>query len=326
MVPFYIKNIPSRAFCVYAVINFHHLSEYQSPSSSSSSSKANNNNKTLLLKGVSGAEVSKHTRERHEPEEEKSRPQDLSKAVVVEKTNQQKLNNRKVFGGVEEAIPSTSRAVIDKEANNKKSSDVEITKREKEETRTINMLSNPIENHYSREPDLRYTSLSDVSRSISSYAIDSVTANRLAMQEYDVQSVHSTNHHHRPYDSSALVNSQTAFERYDPNYTLQRTSMYSPYCQPTLEELASQQKYLLEQQQPPLMKTEPDDSNNGPIYPRPIYHAYDPTGKELRLLSFILIKFIIPSRNSSLQNISKLSITDFNHYNNRHRKLKCCKY
>lgn len=263
---------------MYAVINFHHLSEYQSPSSSSSSSKANNNNKTLLLKGVSGAEVSKHTRERHEneEEEEKSRPQDLSKAVVVEKTNQQKLNNRKIFGGVEEAAPSTSRAVIDKEANNKKSSDVDNSKREKVETKNSNMLSNPIENHYSREPDLRYTSLSDVSRSISSYAIDSVTANRLAMQEYDVQAVHSTNHH-RPYDSSALVNSQTAFERYDPNYTLQRTSMYSPYCQPTLEELASQQKYLLEQQ-PPLMKTEPDDSNNGPVYPRPIYHAYDPTG------------------------------------------------
>lgn len=232
------------------------------------------------MKGVSSAEASKHTRERHEhEEEEKSRPQDLSKAVVVEKTNQQKLNNRKIFGGVEEAVPSTSRAVIDKEANNKKSSDIDNSKREKVETKNLNMLSNPIENHYSREPDLRYTSLSDVSRSISSYAIDSVTANRLAMQEYDVQSVHSTNHHHhRPYDSSALVNSQTAFERYDPNYALQRTSMYSPYCQPTLEELASQQKYLLEQQQPPLMKTEPDDSNNGPVYPRPIYHAYDPTG------------------------------------------------
>lgn len=238
-----------------------------------------------MLKGVSSAEVSKHTRERHEQgEEEKSRPQDLSKAVVVEKTNQQKLNNnRKIFGGGEEE-PSTSRAVIDKEANNnnKKSSDVDFSKREKVETKNLNMLSNPIENHYSREPDLRYTSLSDVSRSISSYAIDSVTANRLAMQEYEVQGVHSTNHHHhhhRPYDSSALVNSQTAFERYDPNYTLQRTSMYSPYCQPTLEELASQQKYLLEQQQPPLMKTEPDDSNNGPVYPRPMYHAYDPTGK-----------------------------------------------
>jgi hypothetical protein len=149
------------------------------------------------------------------------------------------------------------------------------------------MLSNPIENHYSREPDLRYTSLSDVSRSISSYTIESVAANRLAMQEYDVQTVHSTNH--RPYDTSAIMNSQTAFERYDPNYSLQRTSMYSPYCQPTLEDLANQQKYLIEHQQqqqqqqhhqPPLMKTEPDDSNNGPVYPRPIYHAYDPTGKE----------------------------------------------
>lgn len=142
------------------------------------------------------------------------------------------------------------------------------------------MLSNPIESHYSREQDLRYTSLSDVSRSISSYAIDTVASNRLAMPDYDVQTVHSTNH--RPYDPGSLINTQTAFERYDPNYPLQRTSMYSSYGQPSLEELASQQKYLLEhsqqQQQTPIMKTEPDE-NSGPIYPRPIYQSYDPTGK-----------------------------------------------
>jgi hypothetical protein len=95
------------------------------------------------------------------------------------------------------------------------------------------------------------------------------------------------------------MNTQTAFERYDPNYSLQRTSMYSPYCQPTLEELANQQKYLLEQQQqhqqqqPPLMKTEPDDSNNGPVYPRPIYHAYDPTGNFSPPTLFIFITIII---------------------------------
>lgn len=143
------------------------------------------------------------------------------------------------------------------------------------------MLSNPIESHYSREQDLRYTSLSDVSRSISSYAIDTVSSNRLTMPDYDVQTVHSTNH--RPYDPGSLVNSQTAFERYDPNYSLQRTSMYSSYGQPSLEELASQQKYLLEQhsqqQQATIMKTEPDETNSGPIYPRPIYQSYDPTGK-----------------------------------------------
>lgn len=273
------------------------MSEYQSPSSSSSLSKVNNN-KTLLLKGggnsasssssgsssSNGAAHTKKGRGEEEVREEREksvRPQDLSKAVIVEKTN-----SKEVVG----TSSSTSRVTaVDKETN-KKSNDDEVnsvSKREKVDIKNLNMLSNPIENHhYSREPDLRYTSLSDVSRSISSYAIDSVTANRLAMQEYDsMQSVHSTNH--RPYDSSALVNSQTAFERYDPNYTLQRTSMYSPYCQPTLEELASQQKYLLEQQQqhqqhhqPPLMKTEPDDSNNGPVYPRPIYHAYDPTGKD----------------------------------------------
>lgn len=210
----------------------------------------------------------------HESELEKAK--DLSKSVEKSKLRQPDE-------------PGTSK---DKEEITKK----EITEKFNTDTfksKNTNMLSNPIENHYSREQDLRYTSLSDVSRSISSYAIDSVTANRLAMQEYDVQAVHSTNH--RPYDSTSLMNSQTAFERYDPNYSLQRTSMYSPYCQPTLEELANQQKYLLEQQQqqPPLMKTEPDDSNNGPVYPRPIYHAYDPTGtKELymKILHIIMIR------------------------------------
>lgn len=141
------------------------------------------------------------------------------------------------------------------------------------------MLSNPIESHYSRDQEMRYTSLSDVSRSISSYAIDTVSSNRLSMSDYDVQTVHSTNH--RPYDPGSIVNSQLAFERYEPNYPLQRASMYSSYGQPSLEELTSQQKYLLEQhsQQNASMKTEPDDTNSGPIYPRPIYQAYDPTGK-----------------------------------------------
>lgn len=146
------------------------------------------------------------------------------------------------------------------------------------------MLSNPIESHYSREQDLRYTSLSDVSRSISSYAIDTMASNRLAMPDYDVQTVHSTNH--RPYDPGSLVNSQTAFERYEPNYPLQRTAMYSSYGQPSLEDLANQQKYLIEQhsqqqqQQQAQMKTEPDEVNNVPIYPRPIYQSYDPSGIE----------------------------------------------
>jgi hypothetical protein len=174
---------------------------------------------------------------------------------------------------------------IEKENTAKTSEDNSKFKSEKSST----MLSNPIESHYSREQDLRYTSLSDVSRSISSYAIDTVASNRLTMPDYDVQTVHSTNH--RPYDPGSLVNSQTAFERYDPNYPLQRTSMYSSYGQPSLEELASQQKYLLEhsqqqhQQQTPLMKTEPDEANSGPIYPRPIYQSYDPTGK-LEIMNF----------------------------------------
>ncbi|KAL7047771.1 hypothetical protein ACKWTF_003098 [Chironomus riparius] len=240
------------------VLNFHHLSEYQSASSSVRI------NKDLLL-----------------TESDSQQVKDLSK--TVEKSNQTSTLVH-TFRNSDE--PSSSRDLNNKERkervennntnNNNKKEHTEKFIEDTLKSENLNMLSNPIENHYSREPDLRYTSLSDVSRSISSYAIDSVTANRLAMQEYDVQAVHSTNH--RPYDSTSLMNSQTAFERYDPNYSLQRTSMYSPYCQPTLEELANQQKYLLEQQQqPPLMKTEPDDSNNGPVYPRPIYHSYDPT-------------------------------------------------
>lgn len=146
------------------------------------------------------------------------------------------------------------------------------------------MLSNPIENpiHYSREQDLRYTSLSEVSRSISSYAVDTMSSNRLTMSDYDVQSIHPANH--RPYDPGALVNSQTAFERYDPNY-LQRTSMYASYGQPSIEELANQQKYLLEHSHhhnTSELKTEPDDSPGTPIYPRPIYQSYDPTGIHLK--------------------------------------------
>lgn len=182
-------------------------------------------------------------------------------------------------------------------------------------TQKSTMLSNPIESHYSREQDLRYTSLSDVSRSISSYAIDSVSSNRLTMPDYDVQTVHSTNH--RPYDPGSLVNSQTAFERYDPNYSLQRTSMYSSYGQPSLEELASQQKYLLEQhsqqQQTPIMKSEPDETNSGPIYPRPIYQSYDPTGKQcFKIIAngFSHLRNFFSS--ITIQSISKLPFTDIN--------------
>lgn len=175
---------------------------------------------------------------------------------------------------------------VDKSTNNSEAKrDEKENNSEEFKSKKNTMLSNPIESHYSREQDLRYTSLSDVSRSISSYAIDTVSSNRLTMPEYDVQTVHSANH--RPYDPGSLANAQTAFERYDPSYPLQRTSMYSSYGQPTLDELTSQQKYLLEQhtqQQTPIMKTEPDDANTGPIYPRPIYQSYDPTGERIRPL------------------------------------------
>lgn len=158
-------------------------------------------------------------------------------------------------------------------------------------TSSKTMLSNPIENpiHYSREQDLRYTSLSEVSRSISSYAVDTVSSNRLSMTDYDVQSIHPANH--RPYDPGSLVNSQTAFERYDPNY-LQRTSMYASYSQPSIEDLANQQKYLLEHSHHHNhnsdLKTEPEDSPGTPIYPRPIYQSYDPTGN-IKFLLFTLV-------------------------------------
>ena len=152
---------------------------------------------------------------------------------------------------------------------------------------TSNMLSNPIENHYSRDQELRYTNLSEsnIPKSLSSYSIDS--AHRIGMPEYDVPTVHSTSH--RPYDPGSIANAQTAFERYDPNYPPQRPNMYATYGQPSLEDLNNQQKYLMEQQahhqqqqvqQHSMMKLEQDD-NAGPVYPRPMYH-YDPTGTTFR--------------------------------------------
>lgn len=178
------------------------------------------------------------------------------------------------------------------------------------------MLSNPIESHYSREQDLRYTSLSDVSRSISSYAIDTMASNRLTMPDYDVQTVHSTNH--RPYDPGSLVNSQTAFERYEPNYPLQRTAMYSSYGQPSLEDLANQQKYLLEQhsqqqQQQAQMKAEPDETNNVPIYPRPIYQSYDPSGRKMITNLNLFDNFVYYSSIAIQSNI-QLAITNVNDF------------
>lgn len=300
--------------------------EYQSASSSSSIKI----NKNLLSEGE----------EENLPKEKE--PQDLSKSVDKYEKSNQTLQKLKNF----EEPSSSSKDIINREGEDKEKIDSKKVNTEEKfieetlKTKNLNMLSNPIENHYSREQDLRYTSLSDVSRSISSYAIDSVTANRLAMQEYDVQAVHSTNH--RPYDSSSLMNSQTAFERYDPNYSLQRTSMYSPYCQPTLEELANQQKYLLEQQQqqqqqhPPLMKTEPDDSNNGPVYPRPIYHSYDPTGKFF-LISFIMTHYaamkgkkmrtnlfiLIIFNSSSLQSLIEFTISDVDNNNRIYCNKRC---
>lgn len=177
------------------------------------------------------------------------------------------------------------------------------------------MLGNNLDNSYSRgggggEHDIRYSHMNGsigiggggvptnggghnqlIGRSLTSYPGDG----RIGLNEYDVSNVHSTNS--RPYDpgapSAASIaaisnNTQTAFERYDPNYLQQRQNMYASYAaQPTLEELNNQQKYMLEQQQhlchpaaaaaAAMMKMENSDENNsGPVYPRPMYH-YDPT-------------------------------------------------
>jgi hypothetical protein len=238
------SSLPSRRF---PALNFHQLSKYQSnfPAKALLSTPRN----TLAVK---------------------------TDSTKNNKSNEYSINIREKQDEVDKSTNnSEAKRDVEKESNSE----------EFKSKKNTTMLSNPIESHYSREQDLRYTSLSDVSRSISSYAIDTVSSNRLTMPEYDVQTVHSANH--RPYDPGSLANAQTAFERYDPSYPLQRTSMYSSYGQPSLDELTSQQKYLLEQhsqQQTPIMKTEPDDANTGPIYPRPIYQSYDPTGESFPLL------------------------------------------
>ncbi|XP_063705089.1 zinc finger protein ztf-11 isoform X2 [Culicoides brevitarsis] len=122
------------------------------------------------------------------------------------------------------------------------------------------------ENGFNRLNDIRFTTLGDdhiVNRNGLQYAND------IHRNEYETGS-------HRNYEPVAT---STAFERYDPNYTLNRTSLY-PYNQPTLTDDALQ-KFNLEsqqqqqsQQQPQQLKTE-NEENSGPLYPRPLYH-FDP--------------------------------------------------
>lgn len=183
---------------------------------------------------------------------------------------------------------SSKRKFSDSNPSDTSTSSSELSIKHIEHNKSSNMLSNPIENHYSRDQELRYTNLSEsnIPKSLSSYSIDS--AHRIGMPEYDVPTVHSTSH--RPYDPGSIANAQTAFERYDPNYPPQRPNMYATYGQPSLEDLNNQQKYLMEQQahhqqqqaqqQHSMMKLEQDE-NAGPVYPRPMYH-YDPTGTTFR--------------------------------------------
>ncbi|XP_055844060.1 uncharacterized protein DDB_G0283357 isoform X3 [Episyrphus balteatus] len=85
------------------------------------------------------------------------------------------------------------------------------------------------------------------------------------------------------YDSNVMSISSTAFERYDPNNCLAQratTNMYHylPQSSAAMDDLnQQQQKYLQEQQMvhASMLKAEHDE-NNGPIYPRPMYH-YDPS-------------------------------------------------
>lgn len=130
------------------------------------------------------------------------------------------------------------------------------------------------ENGFNRINDIRFTTLGDdhiVNRNGLQYSNDTIHRN-----EYETGS-------HRNYEHVATT---TAFERYDPSYSLNRSSLY-PYNQPLTDDVQSLQKFSLEgqqqslgatassQQQSQQLKTE-NEENSGPLYPRPLYH-FDPT-------------------------------------------------
>uniref|UniRef100_A0A336L1V3 CSON003543 protein n=1 Tax=Culicoides sonorensis TaxID=179676 RepID=A0A336L1V3_CULSO len=121
------------------------------------------------------------------------------------------------------------------------------------------------ENIYNRINDIRFTTIGD----------DTITNRN--NQQYSNDTIHRTE-----YDSATQRNyentiSNTAFERYDPNYAIGRSSIYS-YGQSVNDDVQSLQKYNLEGHQTPtsqhLLKSE-NEENSGPIYPRPLYH-FDP--------------------------------------------------
>lgn len=122
------------------------------------------------------------------------------------------------------------------------------------------------ENGYNRINDIRFTTLGEdhiPNRNGLQYSNDSIHRN-----EYETGS-------HRNYEPVATT---TAFERYDPNYSIGRSSIYS-YNQPITDDVLSLQKFSLDGQQTigsqQHLKTENEESA-GPLYPRPLYH-FDPS-------------------------------------------------
>lgn len=130
-------------------------------------------------------------------------------------------------------------------------------------------ISTPVssDNGFNRLNDIRFTTLGDdhiVNRNGLQYSNDTIHRN-----EYETGS-------HRNYEPVATT---TAFERYDPNYSLGRSSIYS-YNQPITDDVQSLQKFGLDGQQSIAssqqhLKTE-NEENSGPLYPRPLYH-FDPS-------------------------------------------------
>lgn len=123
------------------------------------------------------------------------------------------------------------------------------------------------DNGFNRINDIRFTTLGDdhiVNRNGLQYSNDTIHRN-----DYETGN-------HRNYEPVATT---TAFERYDPNYSLGRSSIYS-YNQPITDDVQSLQKFSLDGQQTIAssqqhLKTE-NEENSGPLYPRPLYH-FDPS-------------------------------------------------
>lgn len=137
---------------------------------------------------------------------------------------------------------------------------------ENQENVSSNITTPVSENGFNRINDIRFTTLGE----------DHIP-NRNGLQ-YSNESLHRNDYEtnsHRNYEPVATT---TAFERYDPNYSIGRSSIYS-YNQPITDDVQSLQKFGLDGQQTissqQHLKTE-NEENSGPLYPRPLYH-FDPS-------------------------------------------------